>query len=1831
MGNMVPAANRMSRNHKRKQVWQRFVRCLAMVVVFCTTYALILPAITMQANPVCGLESHTHTDDCFEVRPVMELVCTDSEGIDENHQHEEACWAETGQTVTELTCRMPEHTHNEGCYPLEEQRPLGVEFRCGYGEHTHGEICYGESGLICGLTEHTHQAACAVEDLDMTADLEAVEDWARMAAELELAGSWSENLLTVAKSQIGYRESEKNCVLIDGVLRGYTRYGDWYGNAYQSWDDVFVSFCLHYAGISETTVPYGSDTDEWLARLATLGLAADPGSCLPKAGDVVFFTGTGGRLRSAVVWDVATENSDLDSLRYRVIAGDVNDRVDTLTVGLSSIKAVCDLNLIQVMQQNGISGITVDDQQEPGVELRQYTAETENYVVTVSCPNEQLLPQGVELRVTEYDKDSEIFRQRCQEAGYELEWLLNIGFYLGDEEVSLSGAFDVVVACKDGTMTGQAITHFAGSGAEHIDGTAEEEGSVSFTSDGFSDFGGGVALAANDDVAAIADNTTGYHFTTVNPSQLQENVSYAIYCVNGNNVTFLNSSLSAITAQTGSGVTNIGNTWSVTKAQMGNNDASAFTWRVTWQNGQMYLVCQANQQRLTLHNGWLQLTNAGTALSNSVNGAGAIVGGQYKLRYDDQWRATWTNDQGTYSTTPTTVYFARVTEQGPNYPHAVHTGEVNISRLRFYNLSENGENGVSALAGCVFEITGTNGYKATVISGDDPEVNLPGDIPDGSYTITEVSAPNGYIRDVEPVRTFEVKDGALVSDTTIGTFINHSMEQLEADKTAEVEDYANRIYQIRMSADSHLRMYEMDPIDLLFVVDQSNSMLFPSGLESTGKSVTLRLDGQNNVNNIEALNLDKSRMHYIIADPTGTSTVWCVWHDGTAWLCQDASYYAKAKHNNDPGYQDPKETVIFPSNRSYQDQASAEGDGVRSNGGGLGFNLSGSSLGKDLDAAYNDTKTYTVYTSTDEYNRLHYLEEALANLVYQLADVNDQNRVALTRFTKEVTSSDCFGPVELNPDNVEDLVDQITSIKTSGGTRQDIALKHIYQEHLSDAGDHYSDADHTYTLLITDGAPVLSSNGGLDNLGGPNDAPTTTGNTVYGQIKGYAQAVREKSTLMTVGLGMESVEAGKSVLQQIATNNNYYCALDDASELLKFVQKVLFESFRPKDEITLSGDIVDEIADSFYPIAWVDAGSGSVTGRRVLVSEGGKDWVLLRENDWITLDGKFTTAGAGDGAGQLLRKTDGTYYIQWLDQNVTYGWNCTFFVKAKEDFIGGNAIDTNKYAGVTAHESAKEFETPTVNVRLLDMNELNSQVTLFLGDTVNETGSSPMESLRYFYENAVFSKLIAGDGDVLNKAAMDGINGLEEAVFYLRYAMGRDLTEDEFQRLANGDTVEVEYTYDDDSSHGPVGKFLFRLEKAGLGSALTEHTAVSACQPGGTPLTEHCTDPAETYTLHIVYQAYGLGENGRPEANVHNGPEGPGREVGTALTVETGLGRLDKEHIHEVHVISGKIEIYKRFSPGVTDENERIFYFTLHRVEDGDDTSRDVTKGITVPANTGQSDAFILFDNLPRGTYTVTEAVDEDYTVESITVRSATNCYSLPPPGGTGTQFTCTIGNNTADQNVIGREDPSDRYTSYIDPVNGVYAAAEFTNTPIVYSAEIPVEKIWNDTTGAYAEDAVYVALYLDGMPVLDADGKARILRLDAASDWKGIFTVALADEDDTLSNYSYSIREVAAIRQDDLLGWQGAILENDGTTVLYYEKTVGEGELLILSGKSYLVNYAVAGDGRLTVTNTRAVDLPMTGGVGTHLYTYSGILLMAVALVFGCSQRRKKGKEASG
>lgn len=72
----------------RLKRWRKMILCLSCVVVFCTVYALILPALTLERKTICGQEEHMHTEACYSTEG--QLICEKEE-----HTHTETCYADT--------------------------------------------------------------------------------------------------------------------------------------------------------------------------------------------------------------------------------------------------------------------------------------------------------------------------------------------------------------------------------------------------------------------------------------------------------------------------------------------------------------------------------------------------------------------------------------------------------------------------------------------------------------------------------------------------------------------------------------------------------------------------------------------------------------------------------------------------------------------------------------------------------------------------------------------------------------------------------------------------------------------------------------------------------------------------------------------------------------------------------------------------------------------------------------------------------------------------------------------------------------------------------------------------------------------------------------------------------------------------------------------------------------------------------------------------------------------------------------------------------------------------------------------------------------------------------------------------------------------------------------------------------------------------------------------------------------------------------------------------------------------------------------------------------
>ena len=170
---------------------------------------------------------------------------------------------------------------------------------------------------FCGQEAHTHSLSCYA---DAQADLESASVWEQTIPQT-LSGQWRADVVAVAESQLGYAASTRNYIVDEaGGMHGYTRYGAWYGSPYGEWCAMFASFCLHYAGVPEDSIPAQAGCIRWVEQLQALGRYAAAGAAAPQPGDLVFFdTGSDGYAdHAALVVEVSADGALLTTIEGNV-------------------------------------------------------------------------------------------------------------------------------------------------------------------------------------------------------------------------------------------------------------------------------------------------------------------------------------------------------------------------------------------------------------------------------------------------------------------------------------------------------------------------------------------------------------------------------------------------------------------------------------------------------------------------------------------------------------------------------------------------------------------------------------------------------------------------------------------------------------------------------------------------------------------------------------------------------------------------------------------------------------------------------------------------------------------------------------------------------------------------------------------------------------------------------------------------------------------------------------------------------------------------------------------------------------------------------------------------------------------------------------------------------------------------------------------------------------------------------------------------------------------------------------------------------------------------
>ena len=736
------------------------------------------------------------------------------------------------------------------------------------------------------------------------------------------------------------------------------------------------------------------------------------------------------------------------------------------------------------------------------------------------------------------------------------------------------------------------------------------------------------------------------------------------------------------------------------------------------------------------------------------------------------------------------------------------------------------------------------------------------------------SAPTGQPPTVNtytghPVDPKEVNDWlmSLFDDMPIGRTDGYS-------KTAEVYDYENRIYSVDLTAKSNSQGV-MSNLDIAFSVDMSNSMLFPKAMTEIGtvdmnqNAVATMLKGREN------------EVFFVVSDIPNTYTVNAIFYDkgSKKWKYEDASKWARHQSNNS--------TVIPDSTTRI-------------------------STIKDSNDNYVDTGTYTLYKAEGDYvdyvvnykgdvwenpdNRLSEMKTSLSIAFNFLNEMSNKYKVRIrvgwNGFARAVSydngksgnDSEKFNYSAGNGGNGQSLTDlsnvNWTDIvagfsdagnQTGGGTRPDAA----FDDARNNMGWDYSSNTKRVLVLITDGAPQ----GGYKT--GTTQAPTTA------EALQYAKDAADKLNnidIVSIGLSTEHIDSADKLFQYISASDADGQKLVYQAKDGDVLRDALMDTLRQMVEQAITvGTVKDTIDPAFYPVS--------------------TDGTPLNVNDKIDLNGKLTTDTSKpygvigwDNVNKCWTVTWSEQDIVWPDENHPYGWHGRVLIKAKENFLGGNEISTNKGdasldvidAKVKTTQNAdgswnykrvpfstlvdledsqletRYMDTPYVNVDELEMTKNDTEWTVYL-----ETEVDPGEQMKKLFENIRVMKVVTdGQHEMI---VQNGQTAQDVMVYNLIPKENQEYSFDE----ASSDTrdkrnVDQAYFYLSD---------LFDNMKDSLGNDfivdnMTSDQAIAKLLAGE--------------TVEVTYQGYGHANVGKIILTLKPDPESKKNDLSNHATDQVG-------------------------------------------------------------------------------------------------------------------------------------------------------------------------------------------------------------------------------------------------------------------------------------------------------------------------------------------------------
>ncbi len=873
------------------------------------------------------------------------------------------------------------------------------------------------------------------------------------------------------------------------------------------------------------------------------------------------------------------------------------------------------------------------------------------------------------------------------------------------------------------------------------------------------------------------------------------------------------------------------------------------------------------------------------------------------------------------------------------------------------------------------------------------------------------------------------------------------------------------------------------------------------------------------------------------------------------------------------------------------------------------INLNAETTGREGDVEAQGASVVMVLYASDSMNdsiantntsKLVALQNAANTFIDTLKSKSPESEIAIIWYSgseggnTSITNSK-FKQLNNNED-VSSLKRTIDNKDASGGTPMGVAL--------ATARNQLSSAKHEknkYVVFMTDGLPGHNNNDNWNCM-------------VANNAVNNANSIKEQATLYTVGVGLNDAGSFNWKLGHSSTSSNsghgykyeYYRhkSITGSEFLSQYIatkssdgtKKYAYDTSGLNDLVNTFNVIAGSIGDLFtvQPKEIVDV----IDARFKLTDDGLNDLATnsrlgtgkIKTNNDGSKEIIWTDSTTGSVVGKvtIVERGDGTTKITWKEQAARIGnaatenendkgWNASFRIQAKDDFIGGNMIPTNGAdSGIYLDGGGiKKFEQPSVNVKLLSLSIGNDTTTVFKGDPINTRN----------YGNVLAETIAVVEINGSTKT-LTAVNPQDNGKVKLP-----ELTKDQISNLStdkvliigdNPDNLPYKYTYP--GSNEAVGYFTYTYTLA-KGDNADNHVATAV------------GNEVEKYKLTVTYYPYSKSD--RSTILSGTGVQQPDAEKGGTQV----NSNLEATGNYVVNVVAGSIQIIKKLD--VVAEQDETFNFTI--TDEKNRTVATATATIKKDEPTATAvftlaegiDAKLESDNtklseLSRGDYKVVESLGADvhYELQEIATVDGTNCHSViaRDQQQKATDITFTMGTDT-DNKVVLRDGNN-------DVTNGQIGIAKFTNKKIV--VDIELEKVDSQTTDTKLSGAEF-ALYK-----VDTSGN-EIQVNSYTSEQRGKISIK------NLPIGQYVLRETKAptgyVKSAE--PWNITVANDRTITVKYDGKDV-----------------ASKPDNNKTIyqiTNTKVYSLPESGGPGTYGFTISGVAILATALLLFINNKRRE------